>query len=59
PITVSYNLSGVKSINLSATTLAKIFMGKVTTWNDPAIAADNSGVTLPSTKELLEVPFGC
>ncbi|MCX6510015.1 MAG: extracellular solute-binding protein, partial [Actinobacteria bacterium] len=47
PITVSYNLSGVKSINLSATTLAKIFMGKVTTWNDPAIAADNSGVTLP------------
>jgi phosphate transport system substrate-binding protein len=50
PITVSYNLSGVKSINLSASTLAQIFMGKITTWNDPAIAADNSGVTLPSTK---------
>jgi len=50
PITVSYNLSGVKSINLSATTLAQIFMGKITTWNDPAIAADNSGVTFPSTK---------
>ena len=50
PITVSYNLSGVKSLNLSAATLAKIFAGSVTTWNDPAIAADNAGVSLPSTK---------
>jgi len=49
PITVSYNLSGVKELKLSPETLAKIFMGSVTTWNDPAIAADNSGVTLPST----------
>ena len=49
PITVSYNLSGVKDLKLSADTLAKIFMGTITTWNDPAIAADNSGVTLPST----------
>ena len=49
PITVSYNLSGVKDLKLSAETLAKIFMGAVTTWNDPAIAADNAGVNLPST----------
>ena len=49
PITVSYNLSGVKSLNLSPDTLAKIFMGSITTWNDPAIAADNSGVSLPNT----------
>ena len=49
PITVSYNLSGVKELKLSPETLAKIFMGTITTWNDPAIAADNSGVTLPST----------
>ena len=49
PITVSYNLSGVKELKLSADTLAKIFTGAITTWNDPAIAADNSGVTLPST----------
>ena len=49
PITVSYNLSGVKELKLSPETLAKIFMGTITTWNDAAIAADNSGVTLPST----------
>ena len=49
PITVSYNLSGVKSLDLSAATLAKIFMGTITTWNDPAIAAENAGVTLPNT----------
>ena len=49
PITVSYNLSGVEELKLSPETLAKIFTGVITTWNDPAIAADNSGVTLPST----------
>jgi phosphate transport system substrate-binding protein len=49
PITVSYNLSGVSSLKLSADTIAKIFTGAITTWNDPAIAADgNTG--LPSTK---------
>ncbi len=48
PITVSFNLSGVSSLQLSAATVAKIFSGKITTWNDPAIAADgNTG--LPST----------
>jgi phosphate transport system substrate-binding protein len=49
PITISYNLSGVSKLQLSASTVAKIFAGKITTWNDPAIAADNPGVTLPST----------
>ena len=49
PITVSYNLSGVKSLQLSAPTLAKIFTGTITTWNDAAIAADNPGASLPST----------
>ena len=49
PITVSYNLSGVKKLQLSGTTLAKIFGLKITKWNDAAIAADNPGVTLPST----------
>ena len=48
PITVSYNLSGVKTLKLSAPTIAKIFSLKITNWNDPAIAADgNSG--LPNT----------
>jgi len=49
PITVSYNLSGVSSLKLSPATIAGIFDGKITKWNDPAIKADNSGVTLPST----------
>ena len=50
PIAFSYNLSGVGKLVLNADVLAKIFQGKITTWNDPAIAALNSGVTLPSTK---------
>ena len=50
PITVSYNLSGVsKPLQLAAPVIAGIFQGKITTWNDPAIAADNPGVSLPST----------
>ena len=48
PISVSYNLTGVSSLNLSASTLAKIFSGKISNWNDPAVAKDNPGVTLPS-----------
>jgi len=51
PITVSYNVSGVtKPLKFTPATLAKIFQGDITTWNDPAIAADNAGVKLPSTK---------
>lgn len=55
PITVSYNLSGVDELNLSPSTLAKIFSGTITTWDDPAIAADNTGATLPSTAITLAV----
>src|SRR5665647_1363148 len=50
PVAFSYNLSGVSKLVLNADVLAKIFQGKITTWNDPAIAALNSGVTLPTTK---------
>jgi phosphate transport system substrate-binding protein len=49
-VAIMYNLPGVsKALNLSATTIAKIFMGKITKWNDPAITADNPGVTIPGT----------
>ena len=49
-ITVSYNLSGVKSgLKLDGPTVAKIFQGTIKTWNDPAIKALNPGVSLPST----------
>jgi phosphate transport system substrate-binding protein len=50
PIAIIYNLPGVEDLQLSPTTTAQIFNQKITTWNDPAIAADNPGVDLPSTK---------
>ena len=40
----------MKNLKLSPDTLAKIFAGQITTWNDPAIAADNPDANLPSTK---------
>jgi phosphate transport system substrate-binding protein len=49
PIAIIFNVDGVDELNLDAPTLAKIFKGDITTWNDPAIAALNDGVTLPST----------
>jgi phosphate transport system substrate-binding protein len=49
PITVSYNLSGVSSLKLDATVLAEIFSGKITSWNNSAITALNSGTSLPNT----------
>jgi phosphate transport system substrate-binding protein len=49
PITVSYNLSGVSKLQLSAPTIANIFQGKITKWDDSAIKAENPGVKLPST----------
>ncbi len=49
PITVSYKLSGVDKLQLDPSTLAKIFSGTIKKWDDGAIKADNSGVSLPST----------
>jgi phosphate transport system substrate-binding protein len=48
PIAVAYNLAGVTGLTLTPDVMAKIFNGAITTWNDPAIAAINSGVTLPA-----------
>src|SRR5439155_18507064 len=49
-ITVSYNLSGVKSgLKLDGPTIADIFLGKIKKWNDPALAKLNPGVSLPSS----------
>jgi len=50
PITLSYSLSGVSQLTLDAPTVAKIYQRQIKTWNDPAIATLNPGVTLPSTK---------
>jgi phosphate transport system substrate-binding protein len=49
PIAVVFNVDGVDSLQLDASTLAKIFAGKITKWDDAAIAAQNSGVKLPPT----------
>ncbi len=49
PLAIIYHLKGVDSLNLSGETAANIFNGTITKWNDPAIAKDNPGVTLPST----------
>jgi len=44
-----YNLPGVADLRFTGPLLADIFLGKVKKWNDPAIAAVNAGVTLPTT----------
>lgn len=47
PIAVVVNVEGVDSINLAPSTIASIFKGDITNWNDAAIAADNPGLNLP------------
>ena len=49
PIAIIFNVPGVKSLKLDGPTIAKIFAGKITSWNDPAIAAQNKGTKLPAT----------
>jgi phosphate transport system substrate-binding protein len=50
PIAVAYKLNGVTDLSLTSDVIAKIFTGKITTWNDPAIKSLNSGANLPSSK---------
>ena len=47
PIAIIFNVEGVDKLQLDADTVAGIFSGKITKWNDPAIAATNAGVTFP------------
>jgi len=50
-IVLAYNLPGAPpELKLSRDAYVGIFLGKITTWNDPKIAATNPGVTLPDTK---------
>ncbi len=46
-VSIAYNVEGLDSLTLSGPVLADIFVGTITNWNDPAIAALNSGVTMP------------
>ncbi|MFI7547799.1 phosphate ABC transporter substrate-binding protein PstS [Actinoplanes sp. NPDC049599] len=49
PIALAYNVAGVGDLRLAPATVAGIFAGRVTRWDDPAVAADNPGAVLPST----------
>jgi len=49
PIAVAYNVKGVDKLTLTPAVAGDIFSGVITTWNDPKIAAINSGATLPAT----------
>ena len=49
-VVITYNLEGVKQpLRFSPEVLADVFLGKIKKWNDPKIAADNPGVTLPAS----------
>ncbi|MFL5779559.1 MAG: phosphate ABC transporter substrate-binding protein PstS [Chloroflexota bacterium] len=52
-VVVTYNVPGVTALSLDADTISEIFLGTITKWNDPAIAALNSGATLPATDILV------
>ena len=49
-VVVAYNLTGLTSpIKMTPAIISGIFLGTITTWNDPALTAANPGVSLPST----------
>jgi phosphate transport system substrate-binding protein len=53
-IAIAYNVPGApKHIKMASKTLADIFMGKITNWNDPEIALANPGVKLPNLAILI------
>ncbi len=49
PIAIVFQVEGVTELNLDADTIAAIFKGTITRWDDPAIAALNPGTTFPAT----------
>ena len=46
-VVATYNLPGSPKLKFAPDVLADIFLGKITKWNDPRIAATNAGITLP------------
>lgn len=47
PIAIIFNLEGISSLKMDATTIAGILKGDIGTWNDPAIVAQNPGADVP------------
>ena len=52
PIAILHNLPSKTTLQLSATTIAGIFGGTITRWNDPAIVADNNRSTTKTVYKL-------
>ena len=53
-VVVTYNLPGVtQPLRLTPEVVADIFLGRITKWNDPRIAAENAGVNLPNSNILV------
>jgi phosphate transport system substrate-binding protein len=50
PIAIAFNVDGVTDLTFTPDVLAKVMLGKITSWDDPAIKALNSGANLPSAK---------
>ncbi|HZJ45998.1 MAG TPA: phosphate ABC transporter substrate-binding protein PstS [Pyrinomonadaceae bacterium] len=50
-VVITYNLPALgQPLNFSPDVIADIFLGKITKWNDPRIAADNKGINLPTSE---------
>src|SRR5699024_9766444 len=49
PVAVAFNLDGIDSLNLKPDTIAKIFAGEITSWDDAEIAEQNDDADLPDT----------
>lgn len=47
-VSIAYNISGVGKLQLDGPTLANIYLGHITKWNDPALVALNAGTNLPN-----------
>ncbi len=47
-VVISYNLDGSPQVKLDGPTLAGIYLGTITKWNDPAIASQNTDLKLPN-----------
>lgn len=48
-VVITFNAPGVQKLNLDGPIIAQIFLGKITKWNDPRLAALNPGTKLPPT----------
>ena len=49
-VAIGYHVAGLSGLKLSGPTIAAIFLGKVTRWNDAVIAAENPGLSLPDAE---------